>query len=546
MMGTVDRFVKPSLLWVTWGLISCIATFGALLPNLAFAQGADAPIALDIPAQSLGTALNSLAVQANLQIFFEQDPVAGLEAPAINGTMTPKQALQILLSDTTLAYAQNADGTLVVTPKAKVAARRPVRKPTRVAEAPAAPPAPTPAAPVFVPQSVRDSEGPWMLRARALYLAPHNKSDAFEVPGLPPSLVPQDGARSNDRWAPELDAEYFFTSHWSTELALNFPQVHSLLLQSAALGGGSGNVGSFRLMPDFLTIKYGLLPEQAFRPYVGIGVNVTSIYTQRAAPFTLSKTTAGPAAQAGFDIRLSNHWSLNADVKWARSRPAVDFDGQSAGHLKLDPLLFGIGIGYRFGGSPPSAPVALIAPVPAPPPVDSDGDGVPDSIDRCPNTPRGVAVDAAGCPLDSDNDGVPDYLDKCPGTPAGLKVDANGCEIEELVLTGVTFETASAKLTPESSGQLDKVVAVLRLRPNSKTEIHGYTDSRGSDAYNQKLSERRASAVVEYLVEHGISGPGLSARGFGKSNPVAGNETADGRAQNRRVTVQFSRPVPRQ
>jgi OOP family OmpA-OmpF porin len=445
-----------------------------------------------------------------------------------------------------LTYTQNADGTLVVSPKAKLAARRPARKPTLVAEAPAATPAPAPATPVPVPQSVRDSEGPWMLRARALYLAPHNKSDAFEVPGLPPSLVPQDGARSNDRWAPELDAEYFFTSHWSAELALNFPQVHDLLLRGTALGGSSGSVGGFRLMPDFLTLKYGLLPEQVFRPYVGIGVNVTGIYAQSATPFSLSKTTVGPSAQAGFDLRLSKHWSLNADVKWARSRPAVDFDGQNVGHLKLDPLLFGLGLGYRFGGSPPPAPVAVIAPAPAPPPLDSDGDGVPDSIDRCPNTPRGVAVDAGGCPLDSDNDGVPDYLDQCPGTPAGLKVDAKGCEIEELVLTGVTFETASATLTPESSGQLDKVVAVLRLRPNSRTEVHGYTDSRGSDAYNQKLSERRASAVVEYLVAHGIAGTGLSARGLGKANPVASNGTPEGRAQNRRVTVEFSRPAPRQ
>jgi OmpA-OmpF porin, OOP family len=546
MMGIVERLVKSGAVWLLMGVISCTAICGALLPGVVFAQGADAPVALDLPAQPLGTALNSLAVQANLQIFFEQDPVAGLEAPAISGTMTPKQALQILLANTTLAYAQNADGTLVVSPKPKVAARRPAHKPIPVAQAPAALPAPVTAAPVLEPRSVRDIEGPWMVRARALYLAPHNKSDAFEVPGLPPSLVPQDGARSDDRWAPELDAEYFFTSHWSAELALNFPQVHALVVQNTALGAGSVNLGGFRLMPDFLTVKYGFLPEQAFRPYVGIGVNVTSIYAQHSAPFTLSKTTGGPAAQAGFDIRLTNHWSLNADVKWARSRPAVDLDGQSIGHLKLDPVLFGVGIGYRFGASPAPAPVAAIAPAPPPPPLDSDGDGVPDSMDRCPNTPHGVAVDASGCPLDSDNDGVPDYLDKCPGTPAGLKVDANGCEIEELVLTGVTFETASAKLTSESSEQLDKIVAVLRLRPNAKTEIHGYTDSRGSDAYNQKLSEKRASAVVEYLVEHGITSPGLSARGFGKANPVASNDTAAGRAQNRRVTVEFSRPVPRQ
>jgi OOP family OmpA-OmpF porin len=185
------------------------------------------------------------------------------------------------------------------------------------------------------------------------------------------------------------------------------------------------------------------------------------------------------------------------------------------------------------------------APAAPPAPRDSDGDGVPDSIDRCPNTPRGVAVDGDGCPLDSDHDGVPDYLDQCPGTPAGLKVDDRGCEIEELVLTGVNFETNSAKLTADSFAVLDKVVDVLRLRPNAKTEIHGYTDSRGPEAYNLKLSERRAAAVVQYLAEHGIAGPHLSARGFGKANPVATNDTAEGRAQNRRVTVEFSKPVLR-
>ena len=140
MMGTFDRSVKAGALWIWLGGFSCTALTGQLLPTIVFAQGADAPIALDIQAQPLGTALNSLAVQANLQIFFEQDPVAGLQSPTINGTMTPKQALQILLANTMLTYAQNADGTLVVSPKARVAARRPPRKPTRVAETPVAPP----------------------------------------------------------------------------------------------------------------------------------------------------------------------------------------------------------------------------------------------------------------------------------------------------------------------------------------------------------------------------------------------------------------------
>src|SRR3984957_1215575 len=305
----------------------CVAIGGALLPQTASAQGADTAVAFDIPAQPLGTALNNLAGQANLQIFFEQGPVEGLQAPAVQGTMTPKQALGELLAGTPLMFTQNSDGTLVVSPRPKTAARHrshaaiAAATPTAAPEPEAAPSAPPP------PQSVLESEGPWMLRARALYLAPYNKSDGFDIPGLPPSLVPQNGARSDDRWAPEIDAEYFFSSHWSSELALNFGQVHDLRLQSPAVGGGSGTAGTFRVMPDFLTLKYGFLPDSAFRPYVGIGLNVTSLYTVHAAPFSLSKTTVGPAAQAGFDIRLSHHWSLNADVKWARSRPAVEFEG---------------------------------------------------------------------------------------------------------------------------------------------------------------------------------------------------------------------------
>lgn len=522
--------------------LACLLTWGALT-SAAFSQSIDSVVGFDIPAQPLGTALTTLAVQANLQIFFEQTPVAGLSAPAVQGAMTTGKALQRMLADTPLTFKQNDDGTLVVLRKVKAAAKPPAHK-TQVVAAPATPTLVAVATATAV-QTALEREGPWMVRARATYIAPHNVSDAFEVPSSPATSVPRNGARSNDRWAPELDAEYFFNSHWSSELALNYPQTHELLLQGAVAAGRTGN---FRLTPSFLTLKFNLLPEAVVRPYVGLGINVTAFSTQTTSPFGLSKTTAGPAAQAGFDIRLDDHWSLNADAKWARSRPVVDYEGNTAGHMKLDPVLLGVGVGYRFGGKPAHpAPIAKAAPAPVleSAPADSDGDGVPDTLDRCPNTPKGVKVDASGCPLDSDADGVPDYLDQCPGTPPGLKVDASGCEIEELVLTGVTFDTDSAHLTAESAVVLDKVVAVLQQRPNAHTEIHGYTDSRGADAYNQRLSERRAAAVVQYLVERGIAGPNLSARGFGKANPVAGNDTMEGRAKNRRVTVEFSRPVPR-
>jgi OOP family OmpA-OmpF porin len=502
----------------------------------AHAQMDGSPVAFDIPAQPMAGALNAWAVQANLQVFFEQGPVQGLMAPPISGNLLPTQALKQLLAHSRLEYTQNADGAFVVHPRAVVAARAPRPTPAPV-PAPIAGPVAA-AAPPPAPRTAREAEGPWIMRLRAGDLVPRSRSDALSLAGPPPQVVPADQVHSDSAWAAELALEYFFTSHWSAELALNLPRTHDLSAEGS-------RVGTFRLMPDYLTAKYNFNPEGRFRPYLGAGLNVSSFYDQSAAPgLALSRTTAGPAAQAGFDVQLSEHWLLNLDAKWARVRPTVSLAGAPLGQLHLDPMLYSLGIGYRFGGSP--APVVAAA-LPAPPAAepDSDGDGVPDSRDKCPNTPHGVTVDADGCPLDSDHDGVPDYLDKCPGTPAGLKVDADGCEIEELILRGVNFRTNSAQLTPDSFVVLDGVLAVLRERPQVRAEVRGYTDARGADAYNLKLSERRAAAVVDYLTAHGIARDALSATGLGKASPIASNDTEAGRAENRRVTIQFSRPVAR-
>ena len=109
-----------------------------------------------------------------------------------------------------------------------------------------------------------------------------------------------------------------------------------------------------------------------------------------------------------------------------------------------------------------------------------------------------------------------------------------------MVLRGVNFDFDSAHLTPSAERELDKVVALLRENAGKSAQIHGYTDSRGSAAYNLKLSERRAQAVVDYLVAHGIAASRLSAQGFGASNFVASNDTEAGRAENRRVTLTLS------
>ena len=205
------------------------------------------------------------------------------------------------------------------------------------------------------------------------------------------------------------------------------------------------------------------------------------------------------------------------------------------------------------------------------PPKDSDGDGVTDDKDQCPTTPAGRKVDARGCELDGDKDGVVDALDQCPTTPAGRKVDAKGCEIdsdgdglvdgddrcptvfaktadgcpvpapapvpEKLVLEGVNFDNDKAVIRAEDMPTLDAAAETLKKWGDAKVEVAGHTDDQASDDYNQALSQKRAQAVVDYLVGKGIAAERLSAKGYGESKPVADNATAEGRFKNRRVEL---------
>lgn len=169
---------------------------------------------------------------------------------------------------------------------------------------------------------------------------------------------------------------------------------------------------------------------------------------------------------------------------------------------------------------------------------DSDGDGVKDDKDRCPGTPKGVAVDANGCGIDSDGDGVADYEDACPGTPRGRKVDTRGCEfINKMTVDGVHFDFDRATLKDSATATLDD--AATRINRNSSAvksvSVTGYTDSTGPAAYNQGLSERRANAVKSYLEGKGVND--VSASGAGEANPVGDNGTREGRAMNRRVEI---------
>lgn len=215
-------------------------------------------------------------------------------------------------------------------------------------------------------------------------------------------------------------------------------------------------------------------------------------------------------------------------------------------HTHEDPFeprddLVSLGFVFPFGekDEPAAVPVAAAAPVAAPDP-DSDGDGVPDSRDACLDTPAGHAVDQRGCSLDSDGDGVVDANDQCPDTAEGARVDVNGCEIKEVIeLPGVNFESNSDRLLPGADNVLRDAAATLQKHPDLIVEVAGHTDSVGDAAYNQGLSERRAKTVRDYLIGAGAAADNLSARGYGEADPIADNDSDEGRATNRRVELRI-------
>ncbi|MEQ3637323.1 MAG: OmpA family protein [Thalassolituus sp.] len=143
---------------------------------------------------------------------------------------------------------------------------------------------------------------------------------------------------------------------------------------------------------------------------------------------------------------------------------------------------------------------------------------------------------------DSDGDGIPDNRDKCPNTIAGGKVDGDGCLLTNQTITfnNIGFELDSAKLTATSRPLVDRLGKALTSQTNFNVEIAGHTDSTGSAEYNETLSDKRAKAVRQYLIDNGVAAERLTARGYGEMVPVASNETSSGRAMNRRVEFRVS------
>lgn len=177
-------------------------------------------------------------------------------------------------------------------------------------------------------------------------------------------------------------------------------------------------------------------------------------------------------------------------------------------------------------------------------PIDADFDGVPDYRDNCRPSPAGVTVNEDGCPLDSDGDGVYDGRDDCPSTQPGIEVDGRGCIdvafMNDTMRINIEYQSGSFEIDMRTRDRLQPLIRKLKILTDVKIAILGFTDNVGPAEANQSLSQKRANRLRDWLVTQGIAVERLTAIGKGETNFIASNQTAAGRAENRRIELIFS------
>lgn len=252
---------------------------------------------------------------------------------------------------------------------------------------------------------------------------------------------------------------------------------------------------------------YNINTESEWKPYVAFGVGDQEREWNAADPSSENDTLINLGA--GVKRSLGGNWEFRTDVRAFNSLDNEYTD-----------LAVNAGIAYLFGGSP--APVKA-APVAAPAPakeVDSDGDGVFDSKDQCPDTAKQYKVDAVGCPME--------LTEK-------VSIELN-----------ITFDSAKSVVKDAYLPEVQKLATFMNQYANTVVTVEGHTDSQGADAYNQKLSQSRADAVKAVLItKFGIAADRVNAIGYGEAKPIADNNTAEGRETNRRVVGEVSTAVTR-
>lgn len=327
-------------------------------------------------------------------------------------------------------------------------------------------------------------------------------------------------------------------------------------------GFGAGYISSVAITPRYETRWLGASMPFSYNTYNhfnwGIGFNVGVFYIGSGSILSnlVRKNVGGADAYAGVHIPIYRPKNKIKEPVVEAPPPPKDTDGDGIpdnadkcpdvkGVAKYQgcpvPDTDGDGINDEEDKCPQVKGVAKYQGCPVP---DTDGDGINDEEDRCPNV-KGVAR-YQGCPVpDTDGDGINDEEDKCPKV-AGVAANAGCPEIKEEVVKKidqsarkVLFATSSDKLLQSSFAALDDVVKILQDNADVQMDIDGHTDNTGNAVLNKALSEKRAASVKKYFVSKGIDESRLHAAGYGDTKPVDSNKASAGRAKNRRVEMKL-------
>ncbi len=260
----------------------------------------------------------------------------------------------------------------------------------------------------------------------------------------------------------------------------------------------------------------------------GTSTNVTRTFTNLIKEYSLTDNTSlYSLVGIGYEFFSNDDDLSNENSFFGNYGLGIKYKISEQVALKLDArhmietdhgdnnLSYNVGLSVPFGEVAKAAPVvAAVAPVVA----------------------KVAPVEA---PKDSDSDGVIDSLDECPNTMAKSKVDSVGCMT--LVNLNINFDTNKSNIKDSYNTRIVEFANMLKANPKLKATIGAHTDSVGSDAYNQKLSERRAASTVEALKALKVDASKIKAVGYGETKPVASNDTVEGRAENRRVEAVMSK-----
>jgi outer membrane protein OmpA-like peptidoglycan-associated protein/outer membrane protein W len=335
-----------------------------------------------------------------------------------------------------------------------------------------------------------------------------------------------------DGWIGGLVTGYSFENGLRPELEFDYRQndlksVHTDptgVLSGLLTPGGSdatGVHGDERAQTAMANLWFDFFKSSAFHPYIGAGAGAARVEMHKGGydgqDFqNTSDIVFAYQGGAGLGVDLGAHWTLSLDYRHLETMRAKLnlLDDAPTTRVKLrysgDSAL--LSLRYSFGNVPEApppepAPVEVVAPVETPPP---------------PPPP-------------------PPAPPPCESPAAGKAFTLEGCNVgDKVVLRGVNFEFDKATLTPDAKVLLDMVSDALLARTDIMVELDGHTDSKGSDEYNQKLSERRSASVKQYLVGRGIDAGRMTTMGFGESQPVQDNATDEGREYNRRVELKVT------